>query len=65
MNFASIIVSKSTIVAFQFLEMSNVWKTDSHAKINVGTASNSNAKINALTNTNTVFLSSANKAVLM
>ena len=64
-NFASIIASKSTIAVFQFLDRPNVWRTDSHAKINVGTASISYAKINALINTITVFLSSANKAVLM
>jgi hypothetical protein len=50
---------------FQFLEIPNVWRIDSHAKINVGTASTSYAKINALTNTTIAVLSSAKTAVLM
>ena len=55
----------STINVFQFLDKLNVWRTESHAMINVEAALFRIAKINALLNTITALLSLAQLAVSM
>ena len=64
-NFASTIVSLSTITVYQYLDSQNAWKTDSHVKVNVEAVSTKYAKISASINTTIVFLCSANKIAIM
>jgi hypothetical protein len=62
---ASSIAVMSTFTVLEFLDKLNVWRTESHAVINVETALFRIVKINASLNTITALLSLAQLAVSM